>query len=129
MRDYIAEIPWATVRHVMDFKRGHRFEAVVDGEIVGLLRYAPNWPKPGVIIIHELVVDPEYQDRGVGVALIYKLHKNHPTFLIDPGSPNDKALEFIRQIWESEPRVAQHAHLHPDVSKRLGVKHADTQAD
>lgn len=123
MRDYVAEIPWAKVHHVMDFKRGHRYEAIdkETQEVVGVLRYAPNWPKPGVIIIHDLIVEPDYQDKGVGVALIYQLHKNNPTFLINPGSPNRKALAFIKEIWASEPRVAEHAHLNPDVAEQLGV--------
>src|SRR5207302_174173 len=97
------------ISHHKDFKRGHYYEAIEDRKVVGSLRYIKGFPKPDVITIHEMTIDPDYQQRGVGIALLHRLHEDNPGHLIDPGHPNEEAYAFIEEIWENEPRVAQFA--------------------
>lgn len=114
------EIPYV-IHHRQDFNRGHNYSAYDGPKVVGFLRYIKNFPAHGIISIHELEVDEEYRELGIATSLLTRLHADNPDDKIDPGHPGEDGLDYIRQIWESEPEVAATAHLYPEVAEQLGV--------
>ena len=44
----------------------HRYEAIVDGQVAGFLRYTA---KPGQTILVHTEVDPAFEGRGIGSAI------------------------------------------------------------
>lgn len=112
---------WAEIHHRQDFKLGHQYTVHAGPEIVASMRYIKGFPKPGIITIHELIVEPEHWNKGLGMALLERLHADNPDDKIDPGDPSEAGLEFVRHTLVSEPAVWNFVHLRPDVAEKLGV--------
>jgi len=102
---------WCLIRHVIDHKRGHRYEALDLSKprrpVIGNVRYFKDFPAQGVVSFHELFVEPEYRHRGVAKALCIRLHADTPGYTYDPGGYNqEEGQAFIRHFLDTEP------HLH-----------------
>ncbi len=112
---------WAQIQHTLDHKLGHQYTAVRadTGEPVGSLRYILDYPTPGLVTIHELEVDPGYRHRGVGYALIVRLHADHPDHKVDPSFPAETGMDFMCSIMVTEPQVLIAVHLQPGVEEAV----------
>lgn len=55
------------------------------------------------IDIDLLQVDPDFQQNGVGEALMRKLHENYPDYKINPGSLSPAGQAFYERMLEKEP--------------------------
>jgi hypothetical protein len=100
---------WCQIRHVFDHARGHRYEAVdiskKDKPVVGKLRYIKDFPAQGVITFHDLIIEPEYQHRGVALALCFQLHADTPGYKYDTSESTEKGRQWQREVLDNEPHA------------------------
>ena len=75
-----------------------------DGKIVGFVFADPEWysyyGNKYVFAIHEIVVDPKYQGRGIGTALMKKMLEEAREREVElwVGERNKKAQEFYKKF-------------------------------
>ncbi len=98
IRDYIK---WLRKRAPEGF-----LVAFVDGEPVGFIAVDYNWidyPSEPIGEIHELVVNPEFQNRGIGKRLLLAgldvlQRKGHKKFKLWVGKKNTKAQSLYKRF-------------------------------
>ena len=70
-----------------------------EGRKLGELEYEKYLPDPvGKIVIHKIVVHPEHQGKGIGQALVERLHNDHPEYKIDPGLTTIQGSGFTERL-------------------------------
>ena len=78
-----------------------------DGKIVGFVASDGNWfsKREGKVVgaIHELVILPEYRNKGIGKALVEKVIEYFKSWGLDTaelwvGDKNTQALEFYKSL-------------------------------
>jgi GNAT superfamily N-acetyltransferase len=52
-----------------------------------------------------LFVDEDFRNKGIGEALMRRLHEDHPDYKIVPGSMTDRGRAFHDKMLEKEPRA------------------------
>lgn len=111
---------WAEITAHLDPAQGHQYTVTRRDDpdtAIASLRYITDFPLPGIITIGFLNVEPEYRRRGVAIALLARLHADHPDHKINPGAPPSDGVDFIAHILQTEPEVrAAGALLHSSMS-------------
>jgi GNAT superfamily N-acetyltransferase len=108
---------WAQIQHRLDLRLGHRYTVVdvASGDEVGFLRYILDFPTPGIVTVAGVRIDPAYRERNVGVALIARLHADHPDHKVDPNFPTEEGMDFMCSIMLTEPEVLAAIHMNPEL--------------
>lgn len=103
---------WVTFSLTHDRRNGDVYHAHADGKVVGELRFFRGFPAPRALGIQHMGVDPDYQRRGVGSALIQQLYADNPGWTIDPGTTTEQGLAFARRLLAVEPTARAQVYPH-----------------
>lgn len=121
---------WADIRYESTPERGRQYTAYAkDTELaIGVVRFLLDFPEANILTITDLAVEPDFQGRGVALALLAAVHAGYPDHQVSPGAPSALGREFIAHILQTEPEVGKAgALIHPSVAD-LGGDGAHPQA-
>lgn len=56
-----------------DLKSKHFLVAIIDGQLVGSVRF---WEKDGIVEVERIAIQPEFQNQGIGSKLLEEVEKH-----------------------------------------------------